>query len=196
MRFPSLTALPDRMIRDRELLDQLIDPTARQRLPRDSRAFVRVDMSLRNYWHTLFDVCPDLLDMADPAGEQIFDGFMAWAAEQHLSMGWHFYLWVGRWLAQSPFQHQLTDALQEQLMAAAAARWAVLDRSPQVGVVLGRAASTGWVVGWKPNSLLAGRRVERIEVDSGLPSPEADLGLFYTNSFELDTFPGWQVLPK
>ncbi|WP_171013892.1 methanobactin biosynthesis protein MbnC [Chitinivorax sp. B] len=195
MIYPSITALPDRAITDRELLDYLIDPSARTMFPVDSRAFVRVDISLRHYWHTLFDVCPELLDIADPEGMEIFEPFLAWAATHSLSMGWHYYLWVARWLAQSPYVTQLDGTLNERLMAAAAARWAVLDRSANAGIVLGRTGSDSWIVAWKPNTLTDGRRVERLDVCGAVPAPVFDYGVFFAATDELDEFPGWQPIP-
>ena len=89
---------------ERELLPHLLNPEARTALPAGSRAHVRVDISIRAYWHTLFDICPGLLDIADPDGMELFLPFMQWAQSERLSMNWTFYLWVARWLAQSRWQ--------------------------------------------------------------------------------------------
>ncbi len=189
-------AAPGRQVKDSELLARLADPAARADFPPGCRAHVRIDISIRAYWHTLFDICPGLLDIADADGMEIFEPFMAWARREQLSMGWSFYIWVGRWLAQSAWRDRLDDELTQALLSAAAARWAVLDRSADVGVVLGRRDSDDWIIGWKPNTLAAGRRVERVSLDGQLPRPADDVGVFHLAGYELDSFPGWAPLPR
>jgi len=75
---------------DSELLDALMVPARQADYPRDSRAFVRIDTSLRVYWHVLFDICPELLELSGPDGLSIFRPFMAWADARQLSMNWTF----------------------------------------------------------------------------------------------------------
>jgi uncharacterized repeat protein (TIGR04061 family) len=189
-------AAPGRQVKDSELLARLADPAARGDFPPGCRAHVRIDISIRAYWHTLFDICPGLLDIADPDGMAIFAPFMDWARRENLTMGWSFYIWVGRWLAQSPWRERLDEELTQALLSASAARWAVLDRSADVGVVLGRRDSDDWIIGWKPNTLAAGRRVELVSLDGQLPRPAEDVGVFHLAGYELDSFPGWLALPR
>ncbi|AFK55207.1 methanobactin biosynthesis protein MbnC [Tistrella mobilis] len=199
---------------DSDLLDHLTVPARHDELGVGSRAWVRVDTSLRIYWHTLFDICPGLLrldgedgrpsdgqpsDGQPSDGMSIFRPFMAFAAERGLSFDWTYYLWVDVWLQGSGFRDRVDDDLRLTLIGAAAARWAVTDRSPAVGLVIGtRSADRGalpLVVGWKPADLESGREIETLELEDPLPDPATPFGWFTTTSRSLDHFPGWRDLP-
>lgn len=182
---------------DSQLLAALYQPARQGDNPRDSRAFVRIDTSLRVYWHSLFDICPGLLALSGPDGLAIFRPFMAWAVEQGCSFNWAWYLWVYVWLQQSAFRDAVDDELRYSLMAASAARWATGDRSRQRGIVLGSAALPDLVCGWKASSLEAGRQVERFELEEPLPAPAAAFGYFTSATGDLsEGFPGWTDLPR
>lgn len=194
----------DRII-DADLLDHLTVPARHGDLVPGSRAWVRVDTSLRIYWHTLFDICPGLL-MLDAAngrpsdGMSIFRPFMAFAAEHHLSFDWTYYLWVDVWLGRSAFSDRMTKDLRLTLIGAAAARWAITDRSPDVGIILAARDLSGaeplpLVAGWKPASMETGREIETLDLDEPLPAPATPFGWFTTRSRDLDSFPGWADLP-
>ena len=189
-------AVPPRTVRtDAELLPALSVPALQSDFARESAAFVRIDTSLRAYWHTLFDVCPALLELSGPDGLRIFRPFMAWAEAQRLSLGWSVYLWVYRWLCQSEFAARLPPTLAETLLAASAARWAAVDRGRHAGIVLAdaQAASPVLVAGWKCASVDGARRVERIALDEPLDAPPDRFGHFLVPGFTLDTFPaGWR----
>ncbi|WP_156502990.1 methanobactin biosynthesis cassette protein MbnC [Tistrella mobilis] len=189
---------------DSDLLDHLTVPARHDELGVGSRAWVRVDTSLRIYWHTLFDICPGLLRLEGEDGQlsdgmSIFRPFMAFAAERGLSFDWTYYLWVDVWLQGSGFRDRVDDDLRLTLIGAAAARWAVTDRSPAVGLVIGtRSADRGalpLVVGWKPADLESGREIETLELEDPLPDPATPFGWFTTTSRSLDHFPGWRDLP-
>lgn len=186
----------DLSLRDTALLDDLLNPDARSRYPQGTRPQVRVDMSIRIYWHALFDICPSLMALHDVDGADFFESFMAWSAQQGLSMDWHWYLWVWRFLAESSWQDQVQAGMKEELMAAAVARWALIDRSGAYGVVLGCDDTDDWLVAWKPQSLEHGRVVERITLEGAAPRPPQDLGWFTCDAPELSHFPGWQALPR
>jgi uncharacterized repeat protein (TIGR04061 family) len=188
---------PQRRITDTDLLDALSVPARQHRYPRDSRAFVRIDTSLRVYWHTLFDICPGLLALADPDGLAIFRPFMQWAHEQQLSLNWTYYLWVDVWLQQSDLQQLVTPELRYSLMGASAARWAMDDRSECKGIVLGSGHLPDLVCGWKTASIDGAREVERIELDAALPAPNGAFGYFPITGRTLEeNFPGWIDLPR
>jgi uncharacterized repeat protein (TIGR04061 family) len=165
--------------------------------PRESRAFLRVDISIRSYWHTLFDTVPKLLELSGPDGQAIFLPFMSWARENKLSFDWTFFLWVYKWLTQSQFRDQLSEELMLSMMSASASRWLGYDRDVDaLGVVLGSTALDGAVVGWKMNSVYCRlEQVERLTFEEPLPPPDDFFGYFVTSSFELDHFAGWQPLP-
>ena len=187
---------PEALMVEHDLIDALMVPARQGDYPRDSRAFVRIDTSLRVYWHTLFDVCPELLGLGDPDGLAIFRPFMAWAKQQRLSMNWTYYLWVHRWLGRSEFAERITPEITQSLMAAAAARWATGDRGPDVGIVIGHADQPDLVVGWKCHTVDGGREVERLSLEEPLPDPEDDFGWFTLPRLELDSFPGWSPMPR
>lgn len=182
---------------DRDLYDSLMSLEGAKRYPQDHKAFVRIDTSLRVYWHTLFDICPDLLELSGPDGLAIFRPFMAWAEEKRLAFDWSYYLWAYVWLRQSQFKDRLGDGeLLRSMMGASAARWAILDRSRSCGIVIGCAETDELVVGWKCNSVYAGRQIELIQPEEALPSPANTFGYFTLPSFDLAAFPGWQGLSR
>jgi uncharacterized repeat protein (TIGR04061 family) len=182
---------------DRDLYDALTSIEESEKYPRDDKSFVRIDTSLRVYWHTLFDICPNLLEISGPDGSAIFRPFMAWAARRRLAFDWSFYLWVYVWLRESEFSERLNDDdLLQTIMGASAARWAVLDRSRDCGIVLSCADRNDLVVGWKCNSIRSGRQIELIQPEEALPPPGNLFGYFTRPSFDLDEFPGWQSLSR
>ncbi|MDY0071291.1 MAG: methanobactin biosynthesis cassette protein MbnC [Thauera sp.] len=188
---------PDARVIDADLLGALTVPARQGDYARDSREFVRIDTSLRVYWHTLFDICPDLLELSGPDGLAIFRPFMSWADEQKLSLNWTYYLWVDIWLQQSAFRDQIEVELRYALMGASAARWATGDRSEAHGIVLGAADLPNLVCGWKTVTLEGGREIEQIELEAPLPTPDGSHGYFLVPSRSLDDgFPGWLPIPR
>jgi uncharacterized repeat protein (TIGR04061 family) len=183
------------LLKDSDLLGALTRPDRIFDYPPDSHAFVRIDASIRNYWHHIFDICPVLLEMSLPDGAKIFGPFMAWADERELTLDWNFYLWVYEWLRQSEFRDRLDEKVLLETMGAAVARWAIYDKGPDYGVVLGCQDTPNLVVGWKVRKVDEGRQVELIEIDD-IPPPPERFGCFFVPSFELTTFPGWQSLSK
>jgi uncharacterized repeat protein (TIGR04061 family) len=181
---------------DRDLYDALTVPARQSDYPSDSRAFVRIDTSLRIYWHTLFDICPQLLQLAPPDGRSIFLPFMAWAAERNLSFDWSYYLLVYQWLQQSEFRDRLSEELLLNLVGASAARWAVLDRSSESGIVVGSASCPKLVVAWKCHRVDGGREVELLELEEPLPTPDEEFGFFTLPGFEIGAFLGWRPIPR
>lgn len=179
-----------------DVLDLLMAPERQSEFPRESRAYVRIDVSLRMYWHNLFDICPELLALSGPDGMAIYRPFMRWAGERGASMGWHFYLSVGQWLWQSEFRDRVTAELLDSLMAASAARWAVMDRCAMAGIVIASAATPAWTVGWKQRTVDGSREVERWELAQSLPVPDELFGYFLLTTPELEEFPGWSALPR
>ncbi|MGJ0395398.1 MAG: methanobactin biosynthesis protein MbnC [Methylocystis sp.] len=191
-----LLSLPRRT--DRDLYPALMSPEMCAKYPADDKAFVRIDTSLRVYWHTLFDICPELLELSGPDGLSIFRPFMAWAGERKLAFDWFYYLWVYVWLRQSPFKEQvLADKKYlRSVMGASAARWAILDRGRSCGIAIGCVDTTDLVIGWKCRSVRFGREIELIEPAEPLPPLPETFAYFTLPSFELDIFPGWQGVTR
>jgi uncharacterized repeat protein (TIGR04061 family) len=181
---------------DQDLLDALMVPAKHSDYAGHPRAFVRIDASLRVYWHTLFDVCPGLLEISPPDGGEIFGPFMAWAAEENLSMNWTYYLWVGRWLMSSKLRERIDRDVLLSLMGASAAAWAIRDRGPSRGLVIGCAGLPELVMGWKCRTVDGGRDVESLVVEETLPKPKEYFGFFTTTDSELSHFPGWLPIPR
>jgi uncharacterized repeat protein (TIGR04061 family) len=181
--------------KDSTLLSLLTRPARISEYPSDSREFVRIDAAIRLYWHQLFDICPLLLEMSPPDGGKIFSPFMDWADIQCLTFDWNWYLWVYEWLLQSEFRDQLNENILLEIMGAAAASWAVLDRGRNSGVVIGCRDTNNLIVGWKCQSVQTGRQVEMLEIED-LPKTPNIFGVFFVPDFDLSDFPGWESLAK
>jgi uncharacterized repeat protein (TIGR04061 family) len=183
---------------DADLYDDLSNPARQSFYPRNSRSFVRIDHSIRAYWHTLFDTCPQLLELSGPDGAAIFVPFMAWARERRLSFNWTYFLWVYQWLLQSELRDRLSEHVLLPIMTASATRWMMLDRDPDsCAIVLGSASLRGAVVASKYKTIYSGlEQVEYLEFEEPLPAPDDQFGYFVAQSFELDYFPGWRPIPQ
>lgn len=192
-----LSAAPARI--DSDLLDDFSNPARQDNYPRSSRAYVRVDISIRAYWHSLFDQVPELLALSGPDGKAIFLPFMEYAREKGLTLNWTYYLSVYEWLLQSQFKDQLNEDLLVKVMSAAAGIWMAHDRdSRRCAIVLGSPLlENAVVVGTKYHSLsTVVIPVDRVEFEEPLPPPSETFGMFFTPKFELDYFPGWQPIPR
>lgn len=189
-------ASPSKPEIDKELFDWLMDLQPQKKIPRQSRAFVRVDLCHRSYWHALFDICPQLLKIGGPDGLAILRPFMTWTASQNITFDWSFYLWVYEWLKQSEFQDRIDNDLLITMMGASAARWGNYDRTPACGLVLASAATSEIVVAWKCRTASGRREVEVIDLEEPLPAPGESFGFFTLPSFELAPFPGWRNIPR
>ena len=181
---------------DRELADALTTPASQRNYADDPRAFVRIDHSIRIYWHTLFDICPELLRLSGPDGFSIFHPFMAWAAEQRICFNWSYYLWVYIWLRQSEFRDLLDSDMRMSLIAASAARWATFDRSKYGLIAIGCSEMQDLVCAWKPRASDSSRAVECLDLEESLPPPEGIFGFFTLSGPDIDWFPGWSAIPK
>lgn len=180
---------------DSELYDALTSPKLILNYSADSPAYARIDVSLRAYWHSTFDICPELLDLSGPDGMAIFKPFMEWARERGVRFSWSYYLWLYLWLKESRFSDRLTPEMLQSVIGAAAARWAVRDRSAATGLAIGCRDSSILVVGWKCHSLNAGRQVEMIDLEEPLTLGEEFFGYFTVATRDITTFPGWRNLP-
>jgi uncharacterized repeat protein (TIGR04061 family) len=191
----NLSSSEHRSLRDSDLLDNLMHPHHQAAYRSHPRAHARLDTSLRAYWHNLFDPCPALLKVADADGLEIFRPFMQWAQERCLSMNWTLHLGLYEWLRQSPFASCLNNELSDALMAACAARWAIIDRSDNAGLALGQRGNPAWLIGWKCRQIDGGRQITRVELAVALPEPPNDFAYFLLPTFESDDFPGWREIP-
>jgi uncharacterized repeat protein (TIGR04061 family) len=183
---------------DADLYDDLANPARQKAYPRDSRGYVRIDMSIRSYWHTLFDTVPALLELSGPDGNAIFQPFMEWAEDNEISFHWTYHLWVYEWLLQSEFKRRLGPELALKMMAAAATRWTVEREPDQCLLVLGSPLiGNRAVVGRKLQTIkIDFLQIEQVEFDQPLPRPSGNFGYFTTPTFALDYFPDWLPIPR
>ncbi len=148
-------------------LDALLSPSAAKALPAGSKERSLARLAMRQLWHLVFDACPLLLKSASPDGWSVLGPFLEHAATRRLSMGWELHAQILVWLRTQ--QRSLDSDLARELLAAAAARWAAADLSPERGVLL---RFDGWpdsaVAAWKPNKP-KGPRVVELRLEGAAP---------------------------
>ncbi|HHH9558904.1 TPA: putative natural product biosynthesis protein [Pseudomonas aeruginosa] len=142
-----------------------------QGYPRTAKTFIRVDNNLRVYWHTLFDLCPELLRLDPPEGEELFRGFMRFATARNLPLNWTLHLNLYRWLQGSPHAQGLQEEHLEAVMAAAASLWCDDDASEHAGIALVHRDSALVVVGWKALGRRGGSTLEVLQPEARPRTP-------------------------
>lgn len=158
-------------------------------LPRASRERAIAEHALRGILHSLLDPCPQIDRLG---GQDIFERFVTWADHRRLSLGWRAHLHLLSWLTEDEvYRDRVADEHLIEAMAAAASRWAMLDRGPGCGVVIGcRLVRDRLVVGWKCRSPEEGKQIELVSVED-LEAPEGLTGYFIVPGFELDEYAPW-----
>ncbi|KAF1051591.1 MAG: hypothetical protein GAK43_02342 [Stenotrophomonas maltophilia] len=137
--------------------------------PFTARHFVNLDNNLRVYWHTLFDLCPELLKLDPPEGMGVFRGYLHYAVEQRLPIDWSLHLRLYRWLQRSAHAPQLRGEHLESVLSAAASLWCEHDRSHCPGIALTHRDCALRVVGWKPSKTV---RQATLDFQVALSVPE------------------------
>ncbi|WP_394832102.1 hypothetical protein LVJ94_36845 [Pendulispora rubella] len=156
------------------------------------RAVAEFAMRLR--WHGLFDPCPRVLALCPPDGADVFRRFLAWADRAKSKMDWSLHLELLVWLSRDPTHR---DALDEdmilELLAAAASKWAIYDRGPNKGIVLGcQRTPCTLVVGWKCLSTERGRTVALAATsEPATEDLETLVGYFEVAGASLDSLAPW-----
>jgi methanobactin biosynthesis cassette protein MbnC len=153
-------------------------------------------LSMRAWWHVIFDPCPNLLKICPPDGGDIFQRFMKWADGARPSMRWSLHLHLFSWLlADEKYSGAITDSLLIEGIAAAASRWAIFDRGPQAGLVIGcQRLKDRVVVGWKCRSATKARTINMLKVSGELKLDDF-WGCFEVEGAELKSFGPWQKIP-
>lgn len=141
--------------------------------PLTARRFIRLDNNLRVYWHTLFDLCPELLKLDPPEAETLFRAFMRHAIKRGLAADWRLHLALYRWLLTSRYAESLTEEHLETVMLAAASLWCDNDRSGNLGIAIAHHQCAGLVVGWKA---AAGKGSATLDVVPPGPSRWSEAG--------------------
>ncbi|MGV8934296.1 MAG: hypothetical protein ACOH1I_06715 [Gallionellaceae bacterium] len=110
-------------------------------------------LALRNLWHLVFDPAPTVLQLSPPDGKRLLESFLIWADEKCISMNWALHVHLLDWLLEiSPWQDQMTTDHTKELLAAAAARWAMtnMEYIDARGILIGSSHFTGLAVGvWR-----------------------------------------------
>jgi methanobactin biosynthesis cassette protein MbnC len=153
--------------------------------------------ALRAWWHTLFDPCPQVLHgLCPPDGVDLFERFLAWADEARPSMGWSLHLHLLRWLLRDArYSASVTEEMLIELLAAAASRWTIYDRSLEGGLVIGcQRLGARVVTGWKCHTPDQGRTVHLLHL-SRPPALEDLLAFFTVGGFDLERIGPWERIP-
>jgi hypothetical protein len=163
-------------------------------LPEESMDRALATLALRQLWHTVFDPCPELSKLYGDKNREFLDPFLEWAAQRKLSMSWTLHAHLLLWMQEREGM-ELSSGLAQELLAAAAARWAISDQSNAKGAIL---YFTGMkdeaMVSWKLRSVEEDSRVVLVRLTTpNLPAP----GIFFA-IFPDDRYPealAWQPLP-
>ncbi|WP_394822059.1 hypothetical protein [Pendulispora albinea] len=131
-------------------------------LPEGTRERAVAEFAMRLRWHTLFDPCPRVLALAPPDGADIFRRFSDWLDQAKPSMDWTLHLHLLAWLLRDPpYAGAVDEPMVIELLAAAASKWAIFDRGPREGIVLGsERVKKALIVGWKCRAPDTGRTIE------------------------------------
>jgi hypothetical protein len=151
-------------------------------LPEGSKERAVAIFALRRLWHAVFDPCPELARLFGEKNREFLDPFLEHAAKEKLSMRWslhaHLLLWMKEHRSAS-----VTPSLAQELLAAAAARWANEDQSDDKGAILHVPdMKDSAVVVWKLRSPEEDTRVILVKI----PEPRHPGSVVY-----ITTFPEW-----
>ena len=174
--------------------EALFSRAAAGELAEESMGRALATLALRRLWHTIFDPCPELSRLFGEKNREFLDPFLEHASEKGLSMRWSLHLHLLAWLkARQPAA--ITPALTQELIAAAAARWANEDQSGDKGAIL-HAADTkdSALVVWKLRSPEEDVRVVLVKIpEQKLPGA----GVYFT-TFPTYDYPEtltWRPVP-
>ncbi len=147
-------------------------------------------LALRQLWHAVFDPCPQLSKLYGDKNREFLDPFLEYAAQRPLSMRWPLHAHLLLWMGQTG-----TPGLEQELLAACAARWAADDRSDAKGAIF---HFTGMkeegLAAWKTKSVEEDSRVVLVRLSAPeLPSS----GVFFAEfpDFSYPESLKWRPLP-
>jgi len=163
-------------------------------LPEGTRERAVAEFAMRLRWHGLFDPCPRVLALCPPDGADVFRRFLAWADRTAATMNWSLHLELLVWLSRDPtYRNALDEDTVLELLAAAASKWAIYDRGPNKGIVLGcQRTPCTLVVGWKCLSTERGRTVALATIsESATEDLETLVGYFEVAGASLESLAPW-----
>lgn len=173
--------------------DALFTRSAAAALPEGSRERALATYALRRFWHALFDPCPGLARLYGDKNREFLDPFLEHAASKGLSMRWTLHVQLLLWMRERRSAPP-DAALTQELLAAAAARWANEDQSDAKGLLLYAAGSPDMgLAAWKLSA--ADRDVRVVLLD--LPAPDLPGGV-HCAPIPGERYPGapaWRPVP-
>ncbi|MFI5362136.1 MAG: hypothetical protein ACHQ49_09225 [Elusimicrobiota bacterium] len=171
----------------------LFTRAAANALPEGSKERALATAGLRRWWHALFDPCPELSRRYGDGNRDFMDPFLESADRDRLAMDWTLHARLLTWMKETR-PAELDAALAQELLAAAAARWANFDQSGARGALLYFTGMGGLgVAAWKPRSAEEDSRVVLIR----LPPPASEpSGVFFADfeSAQYPVKPDWRPL--
>jgi hypothetical protein len=164
--------------------EALFSRAAAGALAEGSKERALATLALRRLWHTVFDPCPELSRLFGEKNREFLDPFLEHASEKGLSMRWSLHLHLLTWLKERR-PAAITPSLNQELIAAAAARWANEDQSGDKGAILHAAdMSESALVVWKLRSPSEDSRVILVKIpEQKHPGAEVYFTTFPTNDY-------------
>jgi hypothetical protein len=176
-------------------LESLLTRAAGNALSEGSRERALATLALRQYWHTIFDPCPELSRLFGDKNREFMDPFLEHASWERLSMRWTLHGHVLLWMkATQP--EALTPSLMQELLAATAARWANFDQTNAKGALLhfSEMGELG-VSAWKPKSAEEDSRVVLVRLVHP-ELPKAGIQIATSDDFKYPGKLDWRPLPR
>jgi hypothetical protein len=115
--------------------EALFSRSAAAELPEGSKERALATLALRRLWHAVFDPCPELARLFGEKNREFLDPFLEHASEKGLSMRWNLHAHLLLWMKELR-PEAFSPELAQELLAAAAARWANEDQSDDKGAIL------------------------------------------------------------
>ena len=173
-------------------LEALLSPSAAKALPQRSKERALSRLAMRQLWHAVFDPCPLLLKTASPDEWKLLEPFLEHAHARRLSMRWSLHGHLLLWLSS---RGGVTAESARELLAAAASRWAVSDRTAAKGVLVrARAFPEFAVAGWKGRAPGEAHRAVLLRLEQA-DSPRESLEYALISERDYPAAPDWTPLP-
>ena len=172
----------------------LFTRAAAAELSEGSKERALATLALRRLWHAVFDPCPELSRLFGEKNREFLDPFLEYARVEGLSMCWSLHAHLLLWMKE----HQaaaLTLSVVQELLAAAAARWANEDQTGEKGAILHCAdLKDAALVVWKLRSPEVDTRVVLVKIPEQKHPGD---GVFFA-TFPEDRYPdalSWRPVP-
>jgi hypothetical protein len=157
-------------------------PALLRGLPRQSRAHTLTWLSLRSFWHELYDPCPRLREHLGTSIDACFDAFIDAVVASGHRMDWTLHLELAAYCGIE------AAGLLEEVCVAAVRRWVRMDCTVAAWIALRPAASAERVfVGVRASSLNQSPQVLRAKLPGHEEPPH---GFAYQTGTSVFTRPG------